>query len=170
MIGQQAFILRMNSKVKGDRVPWGLKHNRATIGWPDAKGLIGARTREEARWIVHETYFQAESDFRRAGSVTGSLWRFLHEVDQGDLLLVPRRHDLFVAVVAGDPGYDEDYAKCDTAYFRPVEWLNRAPLRRSEACSKLQSRMRLQQTCSRATHLLPAVHLLANLARRGKRG
>lgn len=156
MANDQAFMLRLNSKRTGDRVPYGRQHGRVTIGWPCCgRELIDAPTRDAARRIVHEAYYPDDTNYRRSGSATGNLWRFLHEMRRGALLVIPHGQNVYLAEVTGDADYDETKVKEDIAYFRTAKWLNpNGPFKRAKTPESVQSKMRLWQTCIDATEIL----------------
>lgn len=161
-MAQKAFILRMNISGK-DRVPDGLAEDRIMIGWSEAKGLIDAADQQTIRRAVQEVY-HAKDDrrraARRAGRAAGSLWRFLHGMSEGDLVVVPHRAEFYVAEVAGPACFDADRIAHDTAHFREVRWLNaKKSFPRGVARSNLRHRMGAgcRGTCGDATYVLSQI-------------
>ena len=161
MVNSQGFMLRMNSKKTGDRVPTGIQEGRVTIGWPCARRLITKRSRDKVREIVRKAYYCKDADLRRAGSATGNLWRFIHEMRPGALLVIPRGQEVYLAEVIGDADYDKTKVEEDTAYFRTARWLNpKCPFKRAKTPDSVQAKMRLWQTCIDATDILPDIQSL----------
>ncbi len=163
---KQAFVLRI-SPGRIDRVPEDLADNQIIIGWAEAKGLLNeGLSWEEFRAIVGRTYYAKEDNLRRAGSAAGHMWRFIREMNIGDLVVVPYGSEFYVAEVSGPATYDESKVEDDTAYRRNVNWLNdQEPIRRAVARSALISRMKTQGTCAYASDLLPQINECIAIAR-----
>ena len=163
---KQAFVLRV-SPGRIDRVPEALAGNQIIIGWAEAKGLLNeGLSWEEFRAIVGRTYYAKEDNLRRAGSAAGHMWRFIREMNIGDLVVVPYGSEFYVAEVSGPATYDESKVEDDTAYRRNVNWLNdQEPIRRAVARSALISRMKTQGTCAYASDLLPQINECIAIAR-----
>jgi predicted Mrr-cat superfamily restriction endonuclease len=93
-MSRNAFVLRI-APSEIDRVEEALKSGDAIIGWSGAKGLLDASlTWERFREIGHATYYSSERDYTRAGRAAGSLWRFIREMNDGDLVVVPHGSEL----------------------------------------------------------------------------
>lgn len=152
---QDAFVLRIKPMGE-DRVPEALEDNDLIIGWSQAEGLLDeSLSRREFREIIHQTYHADEDSYRRSGSDAGNMWRFIREMDTDDLVVVPHGNKFYVGRVDGPARYEPDKVPADTAYRRDVEWLNDAtPVPRGIAKAALQSRMKVRQTCARATSLV----------------
>jgi predicted Mrr-cat superfamily restriction endonuclease len=157
-MASQAFILHMTVST-GDKVPEALASEQTIIGWAEARGLIDpALDWSKFREIVKKTYYNDDPDYRGAGGAGGSLWRFTHDMQTGDLVVVPHGNEFYVAEIAGDATYDESKIGDDSAYRRPVKWLNGArPISRVTALSALQSRMKAYQTCVNASDLVEEI-------------
>jgi HNH endonuclease len=158
----QAFILRMNPS-KSNRIPEGLARNELIIGWSEAAGLtLPGLTREQFRDIIHQTYHRGSTSYIEAGLGAGNMWRFIREMEVGDLVIVPSHSVFYLARVAGTAYYAPDRVQDDTAHRRPVEWLNGgSPISRYSVSPELQSKMRGQLTCLDATDLLPEIAALS---------
>lgn len=158
---EQAFILRINPSGR-DKVPEALEGNEIIIGWADAKCLLNKDLSwEEFREIIFKEYYSDDENYRRAGSAAGNMWRFIREMKKGDIVLVPYYDSTFyiAKVTSEDAKYIEEQRKDDTAYRRSVIWLNnKKSYDRSDAYSKIQSRMKTRSTCVDATDLLPEIH------------
>lgn len=163
---KQAFVLRI-SPGRSDRVPEALEGNQIIIGWAEAEGLLNEDLSwEEFRTIVSSTYYANEDNLRKAGSAAGHMWRFIREMNIGDLVVVPYGSEFYVAQVSGPAIYDESKVEDDTAYRRKVNWLNdQEPIRRAVARSALISRMKTQGTCAYASDLLPQINECLEIAR-----
>lgn len=167
---QQAFVLRI-SPSGIDRVNIALSNNQIVIGWAKAKGLLDKNLSwEEFRKIISEVYYANEGSFRKAGVASGHMWRFIREMNIGDLIVVPHGANFYVATVSGDATHDESKTPEDTAYRRNVDWLNnKEPIPRSLAKSALISRMKIQGTCAHASDLLSEIKECISLSESGKK-
>ena len=85
-MAQQAFVLRISPNGI-DGVPEALASNQIIIGWAEAKGLLNENLSwEKFRTIVSDTYYADQENMRKAGAASGHLWRFIREMNIGDLL------------------------------------------------------------------------------------
>ncbi|MDH5773437.1 MAG: restriction endonuclease [Nitrospirota bacterium] len=169
-MAQQAFVLRISPNGI-DGVPEALASNQIIIGWAEAKGLLNENLSwEKFRTIVSDTYYADQENMRKASAASGHLWRFIREMNIGDLLAVPCGSDFYVAEVSDPATYDESKVKDDTAYRRNVNWLNdKKPIPRSLARSALISRMKTQGTCAYASDLLPEIKECLEIAKTGSK-
>ena len=156
--GQQAFVLRI-APSGIDRVPEALKSNQIIIGWSESEGLLKrSLTWSQFREIVHEAHYSDRADYRKSGAAAGHMWRFVRQMQIGDLVVVPYGSEFYVAEITGDASYDGKRVEEDTAYRRNVKWLNsKKPIPREWAKSALISRMKIQGTSADATDLLPEI-------------
>ncbi len=164
----QAFILRI-APSEVDRLPEALENKQLIIRWAYAKGLLDEQLNwTEFREIIRSTYYPEEANLRRAGNAAGHMWRFIREMKVGDLVVVPHFADFHVAEVTGPAFYNEFKAEDDSAYRRPVIWLNETkPIPRSFARSALIARMKTQGTCADATDLRTEIEECVRVAGSG---
>jgi 5-methylcytosine-specific restriction endonuclease McrA len=155
---RQAFVLRIKPS-RHDRVPDALADGELIIGWSYALGLLHASADlARFRQIIQNTYHAGEPDELKAGKAAGSMWRFIREMREGDIVLVPHHKHFYVARVTGPAYHDASKVAEDTAHRRPVEWLNQSvPLPQSAASSALQVRF------GRPRAVTPASDLLADV-------
>lgn len=165
---RQAFILRI-SPSGDDRVPDALDSNQLIIGWADAEGLLDSELDwERFREVVRTAYYAKEPNLRSAGAAAGHMWRFIRGMKVGDLVVVPHWSDFYVAEVTGPAFYDESRKEDDTAYRRPVNWLNgKRQISRGLGRSALISRMKTRGTCAYGTDLLDEIIECLNAAKSG---
>lgn len=150
---ERAFILRMSHG--RDRIDEALQRSEVTLGWSRARGLVQATDWHSFREILRGAYYASEPDQRRAGTAAGHAWRFIREMVPGTWVVVPRPGRFLVAQVTGDVVYDESRIADDSAYSRPVQWLNNGQsIPRRIARAALQSRMKAQGTTASATDLI----------------
>ena len=152
---QKAFVLRI-SPSNIDRFAEALETNTVIIGWSCARGLLDPSLDWPGfREILRQECYPREENLRRVGSATGNMWRFIREMENGSLVVVPHGPDFYVARVTGPAVYLEEKAEEDTAYRRSVEWLNGGrQIARSSARSALVSRMKTQGTSADASDLI----------------
>ncbi len=168
-MSQAAFVLRIAPRGE-DRVPEALAADQIIIGWCEAEGLLDTSlTWEQFRHIVRAAYYAEEPTLRKAGAATGHMWRFIRDMKPGDLVVVPYGSEFFVAQISGATTYDPEKLDEDSAYRRPVQWLNeKKAIPRQLARSALLSRMKTQGTSADATDLLAEIKECLNLASRGE--
>ncbi|MDI6885613.1 MAG: restriction endonuclease [archaeon] len=168
-MNQQAFVLRI-APGGIDKVSVALAENQIIIGWSKAEGLLNANLSwEQFRQIIRDTYYSDEGTLRKAGAAAGHMWRFIREMNVGDLVVVPHGSEFYVAEIEGSAIYDTNKVTDDTAYRRPVQWLNgKKPIRRNLAKSALISRMKTQGTCTEAADLLDEIKECLQIASSGQ--
>ncbi|MES1929061.1 restriction endonuclease [Salinisphaera dokdonensis CL-ES53] len=163
-----AFVLRVAPSGL-DRVREALEDDELILGWSHADGLLDLKLNwGQFRRIVSDTYYSGESNLRKAGAASGHLWRFIRSMEIGDLVVVPRGSKFYVAEVSGPARYLDSKISEDTAYRRPVKWLNnKKAIPRKYAKAALTSRMKTQGTCASANDLLPQIKECLSIAGTG---
>lgn len=156
--GQQAFVLRIGPS-GNDRLQEALDSDQIIIGWAHTPELLNeALTYGEFRDILRGNYYAEDANLRRAGYAAGTMWRFIREMDIGDLVVVPCPSAFYVAKISGPATHDPAKIEDDTAYRRKVKWLNdKEPIKRASARAALISRMKIQGTSARASDLLQEI-------------
>jgi predicted Mrr-cat superfamily restriction endonuclease len=156
-MAQKAFVLRI-SPAGIDRFHEALENDQIIIGWAVSGLLDESLTREAFRDIISQGFYADEQSLRKAGAAAGHMRRFIREMTDGDLVVVPYGPEFYVAKVLGPAAFDADKKDAGTAYRRQVEWMNqKRGIPRSIAKSALVSRMKTQGTCAAATDLLPEI-------------
>lgn len=153
-----------------DRVDEALQNDTLIIGWAYAEGLLDDTLEwDEFRQILQDCYYAGEDSLRKAGNAAGHMWRFIREMKKDDLVVVPHGSEFYVGQVDAEAMYDRTKVEEDTAYRRPIVWLNdKKGIPRSTARSALISRMRTQGTCANATDLLDQIQECLDMAKAGK--
>ena len=157
-MARNAFILRMAHEA--NLVPEALESGHLIIGWAEAEGLLDSREWEEFREIIRSKYkhYEDATNLRAAGNAAGHLWRFIHGMNEGDLVVVPHGSEFYVGEITGSAFWNESKAGGDTAYRRPVKWLNgKHAIPRAIAKSALVSRMKTRGTTADATDLVSEI-------------
>jgi predicted Mrr-cat superfamily restriction endonuclease len=166
---RQAFVLRI-SPSGHDRTEEAMAKNQLIIGWSGLSQLLDpALAWAEFRQIVHDAYYEEEQDMRRAGNAAGHLWRFIRDMRDDDLVVVPLGQEFLVGRVTGPAVHDDSRVDDDAAFRRPVEWLNsKRPIKRSQARAALQSRMKSQGTSASASDIIDEITECLERAAAGK--
>jgi len=164
----QAFVLRV-APSEIDRVPEALDNDQIIIGWANAEGLLDeSLTWSAFRKKIRTTYYPNDKILHRAGAAAGHMWRFIREMEAGDLVVVPYGSVFYIAEVSGDAVYLHEKQSEDSAYRRPVKWLNdKQPIPRRYAQSALISRMKIQGTSASATDIIDEIRECLNVAASG---
>lgn len=154
-----------------DCVPEALKSSSIIIGWSEAEGLLDTSLSwEQFRQIFQDTYVYEDETYRGPGRDAGNMWRFIREMKEGDISVVPYGSEFYVAEVDGPAYYDPSKIKEDTAYRRKVKWLNGGkPIPRNICRAALQSRMKARQTCISASDLTKEIEEVLKIAKKGGR-
>lgn len=166
---QRAFLLRI-SPSNIDRVDEALASNELIIGWSDLPALLDPHLSWwQFRQIMHDRYYAGATDHRGSGAAGGNMWRFIREMQVGDLVVVPHGWQFYVARVTGPARHDPNKVQEDTAFRRSVEWLNdKKPIPRNQAHVALKSRMKVYNTCADADDLVEEIKSLLKTAAEGK--
>lgn len=164
-----AFIHRI-APGRNDKTQEALDSNEILTGWSDAQGLLNSNLDWPAfREILRTAYYPAEETNRRAGLAAGNMWRFIREMKEGDLVVVPAPSSFYVARVTGPARYLEDKVADDSAYRRSVEWLNaKQRIPRVFARAALLSRLKIQGTSAYAADLKEDIEECLTLAAGGQ--
>ena len=166
-MAKNGFVLRI-APGREDRVSEALESDHLIIGWAMAEGLLDLELEwQRFREIIREAYYSDDENLRRAGNAGGHMWRFIREMNVGDLVVVPYGSEFYVGEIKGDAVYDTSKADEDSAYRRPVRWLNgKSPIPRAIAKSALLSRMRTRGTSADARDLVEEIGDCLRVARR----
>lgn len=166
---QRAFLLRIAPSYN-DCVQQALASNELIIGWSDLPQLLnGFLSWEQFRQIMHDRYYPGNNNYRGSGLAAGNMWRFIREMDKGDLVVVPHGPAFYVAEITGPAYHDPAKIADDTAFRRPVKWLNnKTSIPRRTARVALQSRMKVQNACADATDLIRDIQELLSNAAKGE--
>jgi predicted Mrr-cat superfamily restriction endonuclease len=151
---QQAFVLRI-APSNVNKVPLALKSDQIIIGWSATEGLLDETLSWKAfRKKLQDNHYSEEKNLRRAGAAAGHMWRFIRDMNVGDLVVVPNGPKFYLAEITSDALYLPEQID-DTRYRRNVRWLNdKKPIPRDFAKAPLISRMKVYGTTALATDVL----------------
>jgi len=96
-----------------------------TIGWDNMPDLKKFKTRDELA-AEYKRNFPEESNVR-AGIRVGQVWKFAHEIADGDIVALPSKFQpvIYIGKVTGDYQYDNKHA--GISHYRSVKWLRTIP-------------------------------------------
>lgn len=146
---ENIFIVRSGERPIED---W-LERNFVAVGWSRATGIDNQTDRVQFKEQLRSAYADHKWTERALGNMTGSFYNFIHEIQPGDLVVVPAPNSFYVAEVKSPPFYDQTAVNTDSAWKRHVKWLRENPLPRIFATNTLQRRLKVQQTCVKITDL-----------------
>ena len=108
----------------GEQEQGALDHGVITIGW-DVPDLSRATSKESVRDLYLQAYPNASKNAARTD--VGQIWRFIHDIQQGDLVALPLKTPRTIALgeVIGDYEYKE--LAPDLKHIRRVKWLKTLP-------------------------------------------
>ena len=117
----------------GETVEYNLEHGVVTLGWGNWVADVGVATFEDENALgryIEEHVTDEEADVNRRGRGRRRIWRFWHEVEIGDVVVLPlkipgmpERH-IAIGRVTG-PAQTDDGWPPDTRLRRSVKWLSR---------------------------------------------
>lgn len=166
-----AYVLRI-APANVDQLSEAIKHEDLLIGWDCGPELLDLKNSwNKFRKRVRDLQFPNEANYRRSSSAAGSLWRFIVEMQEGDLVAIPHGPTFYISEVAGPVRYYEPGSKdnTDTAYRRKMNLQNSGQqIPRVWARSRLQARLKARQTCVYATDLIGDLREVLEAATKGK--
>ena len=117
------WLVRAGSR--GEQEEAALSNNVATIGWEELPDLSKIGTREELQELYTKTYPTAKK--MEVANYVGQVWRFLHEIQKGDLVALPLKTQSSIAIgeIIGDYEYKE--IASNVKHIRRVKWIKTFP-------------------------------------------
>jgi len=117
------WLVRAGSR--GEQEEGALSNNVVTISWEELPDLSKIKTKEELSELYIKTYPTAKK--MEAANHVGQIWRFLHEIQKGDLVVLPLKAQSAVAIgkVIGD--YEYGKITSNIKHIRRVEWIKTLP-------------------------------------------
>lgn len=109
---------------KGQLEAFNFENDVAAIGWEHMSDLSNIRDPETMKKLVYSAY--DDRGKRKAMQWPGQLWDFLHTIEVGDTIILPRKERPIIAVarVVGRYRYAPD-APYRKKHQRPVKWLRK---------------------------------------------
>lgn len=139
-----------------------LSENIIGVGWSYAQALDQQNDWELFKEIILDAYSDIYKGKSRAlGNAASSIWRFIYDIKEGDIVLVPTDRTFRIAEVTGPVSFDLSNVDTDLAWRRPVRWIM-DDVPRSHAENPLQRRLKARQTCVDATDLSEQIERVRN--------
>lgn len=98
-----------------------LENGLAIIGYREVSSLESAKSREDVASAVETGLAHAKK--AAAANYTGQLWTFLHTMQQGDLVVMPRKQTSQIALGRVSGPYQYQEINGEPRHTRAVEWL-----------------------------------------------
>jgi len=142
----------------GEQEATALKEGLVTVAWNDLGDLGDIAHRatideDKARQGLKKLYEQARPGISKDSVSVGSgqVWAFIHRIQKGDLVVLPRKatHAIAIGKVTGDYEYTSQY-ESDVRHIRRVQWL-RTDIPRSLIGEDLLNTLGTLLTVSQAT-------------------
>jgi restriction system protein len=131
----------------GEREQEAIDAGLVIVGWESVPDLAGPLTREDFRLQLLARY--PGRSIHTVGNWTGQLWRFVHEMAEGDLVVMPlKTQRLFAIGVLGGPYRYRAEAAPGFRHVRSVRW-SRTDVEREELGMDLRSNLRSMLTVCR---------------------
>jgi MoxR-like ATPase len=123
--GERAWIIRAGRQGQNEELA--LEQGVAVIGWQELGDLSDGPDREELKSLVEQ--YWPDSSPPSISAQAGQVFRFIHDVSLGDLVVLPlKTHPNHVAIGRIMGAYEyrgEPEFRNDACHTRPVEWLAR---------------------------------------------
>jgi len=110
---------------RGEREQFALDNDVVVIGWQELDDLTSVGTWEELTKLLSDTY--PNKNKRSIGMSCGQIWRFLKEISENDMVLLPLKSTPTVAVgkIVGPYKFVPTNPP-DAKHVRPVKWLEKS--------------------------------------------
>ena len=109
----------------GEQEQGALEHNVVTIGWNELPDLSKIKDREELVKLYADVY--PEHKKMKAANQVGQIWRFIHEIQKGDLVALPLKTKSAIAMGKVEGDYEYKEITNDIKHIRRVKWLKTIP-------------------------------------------
>ena len=98
-----------------------IENNLAIIDFRDVPSLEGAATYAAVAKLVSDTF--PDEKPRTRGNFTGQLWAFAGAIQEGDLIVLPRKLTSQIAIGRVGGPYEFREVNSELRHTRPVQWL-----------------------------------------------
>jgi len=117
------WLVRAGSR--GEQEEGALSKNVVTISWEELPDLSKVKTKEELSELYIKTYPNAKK--MEAANHVGQVWRFLHEIQRGDLVVLPLKTQSAVAIAEVIEDYEYKVITSNIKHIRSVKWIKTLP-------------------------------------------
>lgn len=109
----------------GEQEQGALDNQVATIGWNELPDLSGSKSREELRKIYLQFYPKSKKS--EVGNKVGQLWRFVRQIQPGDLVALPLKTQSAIAIGKVEGAYEYKQLTPNIKHIRRLKWLETIP-------------------------------------------
>ena len=109
----------------GEQEQGALENEVVTIGWNDLPDLFDIKTKEELTKLYAKVYPGAKK--MQAVNEVGQIWRFIHEIQKGDLVALPLKKQSAIAIGEVSREYEYSELANNIKHIRRVKWLKTIP-------------------------------------------
>ena len=134
-----------------------LEHGCVVIGWE-----VGDLSTFGDKESLREAIKRVETNSYRIGKITGQCWSFAHEIQPGNMVLMPRGRIIAVGEIIGDYAYDGS-AEHGIRHRRRVEWREKE-LSRGDLHGDLRNNLQALQTVFRVGRPQAEVRIAAAIS------
>ncbi len=117
------WVVRAGGKGEDERTA--LDNNIITIGWNNLSDLSSIKDKKSLRELYLKLHPQQKEN--SASAQVGQVWRFIHDLKKGDLVILPRLYENSHEVAVGRVTEDYDFREISPSvkHARGVEWLKK---------------------------------------------
>ena len=105
----------------GEQEQGALENGVVTIGWNEFPDLTKIKTKEELAKLYAKVYQGAKK--MQAANEVGQIWRFIHEIQKGDLVALPLKKQSAIAIGEVSREYEYNELANNIKHIRRVKWL-----------------------------------------------
>jgi len=109
----------------GEQEQGALENGVVTIGWNEFPDLSKIKTKEELAKLYAKVYPGAKK--MQAVNEVGQIWRFIHEIQKGDLVALPLKKQSAIAIGEVSREYEYSELANNIKHIRRVKWLKTIP-------------------------------------------
>jgi len=109
----------------GEQEEGALANNVVTIGWDELPDLSRIKIREELSELYNRIYPTAKK--MEIANYVGQIWRFIHEIQKGDLVALPLKTQSAIAIGKIESSYEYKELANNIKHIRQVKWLKTIP-------------------------------------------
>jgi restriction system protein len=111
----------------GEQEQGALEMDVVTIGWNEFSDLSKVRNKDELFDLYEKVYSDRATNKNRAINEVGQVWRFVHEIQKGDLVALPLKTQSAIAIGKIEGEYEYKELANNIKHIRRVKWLKTIP-------------------------------------------
>ena len=110
---------------RGEQEQGALSNNIVTIGWNELPDLSNIKNKKELSELYHRVHPTAKKT--QATSGIGQVWRFVREIQKGDLVALPLKTQSAITLGKVEGEYEYQKLADNIKHIRRVKWLRTIP-------------------------------------------